>query len=229
MSGPHVFGDGRVGLWVVNPANLNDRLPKIKAYRGGQITDVFLPLVQSTASDAGKVKQAGLFAQGTLVGASLMSADAFADLAIQRIAQVGTGALEANIELPNDALYNPYIRTFMGRFRATRPNYRVRVNIPWRKGGFLPVDLFQEDPNLYVDEQSYFDPPGSTMHPASQADALENLLDAGVPIAKASVCYGAAGPVGGITGTQRVSLLPEWAPSRGIIFQDDLMVEAGLL
>lgn len=226
-TGPHVFGDGRVGLWIINPANLTDRLPKIKA-KAPYITDIFLPLQTAQPTDKATVQNAGLYAQGYAVGASVMTAEGYADSALANIARLATGALDANIELPNDAALGPYIHTFMARFRKARPNYRVRLNVAWRKGVFVPADLVIGDPNLYVAEQNYVDLP--SMNPCSEADALNNLLDAGLPLAKCAVCYGAAGPVGGITGAQRVNTLPTaFAPRRGVIFQDDLMVESGIL
>lgn len=218
--GPHVFGDGRLGLWIVNPENLAARLPKILALPY-PFTDLFLPRT-ATKAHADLVRGTTLFPQlwEAIDGrtAAQMADDVMAD-----VLRLKVGAVDLNVETGTDAALEPYCRSLVGRIRATMPSRRLRLNVAWRKGGFLPIDLLRDDPNLYACEQGYF----AAEDLADAAAALENLVDAGVPLTKAAVCYLAGGHPFKVT--PRVSTLPAWAPSRGVVFQDDLLAEVGVL
>ena len=222
IPGPNVFGDRRLGVWNISPANLPDRLPKFRAYG---ITDVFLPRTATTV-DVKRVRDAGYFV-GLWEAVNGRTAGAMAIAVVADLRRLGVGPADLNVELPTDAALEPYMRALVSSIRAPMPSRRLRLNVAWRKGGFLPVDLLASDPNLYACEQGYF----GDMELASPADALEDLLDAGVPMGKAAVCYGAAGLSAGRSSSTetRVGLLPVWAPRRGVVFQDDLMAEAGML
>mgnify|MGYP001587508146 CR=1 FL=1 len=228
MSGPHVFGDGRVGLWVVNPGNLPDRLNTIKAFANGMITDVFMPQ-SSYPTDMNLLRSNGLNAHlWTVPGA--LSEQAYAAQVLSNINRLAPGAVELNIEV-EDQLLGPYVRTVLGALRFARPSYRFRVNIAPYKASFLPGDLIIKAPHLYLAEQTYY----GDMSRVSEGEALMDMLDAGVPLPKCSLCYGAAMPLPGQVA--RVPSLPTLFYNdrlvrklrRGIIFQDDLMVEMGML
>lgn len=229
MAGPHVFGDGRLGCWIISPANLRDRA---KGLRALGVTDVFLPRTATKADfEWARSGQGGGFVGSSVyeVNAKDRTADQYGADTVADIVRLSAGAADLNVELPVDAAIEPYCRRVLQVVRASMPNRRLRLNVAWRKGGFLPIDLLEGDPNLYACEQNYVDPPGSTMVPTSAADALENLLDAGVPLAKAAVCLGAAGPAPTPTSPRVCTYPYGWTPRRGVIFSDDLLVEAGLL
>lgn len=227
MAGPHVFEDGRIGVWNVSLANLVDRLPKFKAFQHGSITDVFLPSA-ATAADAKKVRDGGLFV-GQWWSVDGLSAEDYAKRALADIKRTTCGAGDLNLEMGDDVKLAAFIRRAVGLLRQSRPGFKFRINIAPRKGVFLPRDLILTDSNLYACEQNYF---GNMEQRFSEAEALQDLLDAGVPIRKAAICYGAACEVGGVTKKQRVNILPNFPVHgirRGVIFTDDLLVEAGLL
>lgn len=221
-----VFED-RPGVWVINPANLPDRLPKLEALG---LLDVFLPRI-AAPEDVALVRAGGCYAHLWVAPDGLNSHD-LANRTLLDHARLKPGAVELNLELSSDVQLPAYIEDVVGLIRSQRKSLRLRVNVAWRKGRFLPIPRLQSDPHLYACEQCYVDPPGMSMSPTSPVDALADLLDAGVPPAKATVCYGAAGPVGGTTGPQRVCTVPHgggWWPRRGVIFHDDLMADVGLL
>lgn len=229
MAGPHVFEDGRFGCWIVNPGALSDRLTRLRELG---FTDLFLRGPDGTA----KLKQAvlgagfrGCHAWWAVDGLNVLQ---YVVRVLGDVTRWSPGAGDLNIELGKDAALEPYIRSVVVGIRASRPRYRLRLNVAARKGGFLPVDLLQSDANLYACEQVYGDSPagGMTLR-FSEADALDRLVAAGVPRHKAAVCYAGAVAVGGVTGPRlRVSGLPNgWLPSRGVVFQDDLLAEAGAL
>lgn len=230
--GPYVFGDDRLGLWIVNPANLTDRLPKIAGALAGTITDLFLPPT-ATAADRTKVLA---FGNGRFRGCLMyavaresITPENFAVEVLSDTARIGAGAADLNVELDGDpARISDYCRRTVARIRQSRPSFRLRLNLAWRKGVAVPVDLVAADPNLYVVEQDYAMTFGD-MTPTSSADALDDLIAAGVPRAKAAVCYGAAGPVFPPPAPRVVTLGVGWRLRRGVIFQDDLMAEVGLL
>lgn len=229
--GPHVFGDDRLGLWIVNLAALPDRLPKIRAALGGTITDLFLPH-SCTREQLDSVRAAGFVGAHLWAATDGLTAGEYVSRWRSTIARLRfNGACELNIELSSDAALEPYMRTVVGGLRGSYPQRRLRLNVAARKAPFLPVNLLETDPHLYVTEQAAFDSPERSMAALySFADVMLELLDYGVPAFKASVCYPAACTVGGITGSQRVNTIPlGWKLRRGVIFQDDLMSDAGLL
>jgi hypothetical protein len=229
MAGPHVFGDGRLGVWIdsspTTPPNLDpNRLARLRELG---FTDAFLRGPEGTTTRKSAVLKAGFVGCSAWWATDGLTAAQYAARALADVARWAPGAGDFNIELGSDAALEPYMRAAVGGFRAQRPNYRLRLNIATRKAGFLPIDLVQSDPNLYACEGTYF---GNMDARYSEADALLELLDAGVPLAKAAVCYAGACTVGGVTGAQRVALYPHtWPPRRGVVFDDNLLAEAGLL
>jgi hypothetical protein len=217
-----VFED-RLGLWVINPANLPDRLPRIRAFGGGIIRDLFLPR-SSTLADFARVRQAELSAH-LYVSPDGLTVEDYAARTLADLARLKPGAIELNIELPSDPPLAPYIRAAVAGIRAQRRHLRLRVNVaPW-KGFALPGDLLVSDPALYACEQNYG---GNMQELYSAADVLDDLRLGGVPAEKRTVCYAAACQV--LDSPARVRTLPDLSRTRrGVIFQDDLMVEAGLL
>jgi len=232
MAGSHVFEDERLGVWITSTASLADkladRLPKLRAAVPA-LTDAFLPR-QATLSNRQAVLQAGFLGAHMWWAVDGLDPASYAKRALADIERVRPGAGDLNIELADDSRIEPYMRSVIGVIRAKRPSYRLRLNVAFRKGRFLPTDLLGSDPNLYVAEQNYIDQPGRSMVPVSAADALLDLLEHGIPMHKAAVCYGAAGPVGGRTGDERVVTLPAGSTiRRGVIFHDDLLADAGLI
>jgi len=213
-----VFED-RLGLYVINPANLASRLPGIRAFG---IKDVFLPR-SAAPSDLALVRAAGLYAH-MWVAVDGLSARDYANRTLFDIQRLGPGAVELNIELSADPPLKDYIAEAVSLIRSRRLRLRMRINVaPW-KGFALPVGALTSDSNLYACEQTY----AGDMSRYSEADAYANMIGWGVPPTKATVCYGAAGPVPGSSG--RVCTLPDLSRwNRGVIFQDDLMAEVGLL
>ncbi len=234
MAGAHVFGDDRLGIWIAPTANLADkladRLPKLRTAVPA-LTDVFLPRA-ATSEDRQAVLAAGFLGAHMWWAVDGLDPLAYAKRTLADIERAKPGAGDLNIELGTDSALEPYMRVVIATIRAKRPSYRLRLNVAFRKGAFVPADLVQSDANLYVAEQNYVDPPGLSMAPTSAADALLDLLEHGFPMEKAAVCYGAAGSVGGKTGAERVNTLPNgggWLPRRGVVFHDDLMADAGLI
>lgn len=229
--GPHVFGDGRIGLQIISPANIAHRLPHIKSFNGGMITDLFLPL-DTTPAHVQQVRDAGLFV--SLVAASNgQPVGTYINQTLSVFDALGVGALELNIEEP-DPVLRSYIEQAVSRLRAKKRNLRVRINIAPYKGFALPYEALRDDTNLYVCEQNYY----GDMSPVAGDEVWRDLVDHGVPGHKASVCYGARGLFvrrdGGVEACALGSLFHQGQLvgrklQRGIIFSDDLMSEVGLL
>ncbi len=217
-----VFED-RLGLWIVNPANLPDRVPKIKAFGGGIIRDLFLPRSAEPA-DMQRVRDAGLYAHLWAAVDGLSPTD-YANRTLLDIQRLKPGAVELNIELGSDPPLAAYIGEVITLIRSKRPSYRLRINVaPW-KAFALPIDLLVRDPNLYACEQNY---EGNMDNLLSAADVQWNMNAWGVPPTQSAVCYAAACRVLG--SSERVRTLPDLSRlKRGVIFHDDLMAEAGLL
>lgn len=238
----HAFQPPSVGLWVVSPANLADRLPKIAQLWGGLISDVFVPgaatlaqadAIRATVRPQGKGKlRAQLWAAANQLPVAAYAAGVLADS--QRLK---AGVADLNIEVPDAGLAD-YVREAVTLIRAERPKFKLRVNIAPTKGFGLVGLPFGNDPYLHACEQDYY----GDMSRFSSDMALSDLLDYGVPRDRASVCYGVASPIGW-TGGER-----PWSTQRhfslgtlyfqaqhvrnlkhGIIYQDDLLVEMGLL
>lgn len=227
--GPHPFGDDRLSLYVVQPAVLVDRLARTRAALGGTFTDLLLPR-SSGPELRGLVLQAGFTGAGLWVADDGLGPSVLASRTLDDLRRTRLGFLELNVESPADHRLPAYVAAVVAGIRTRKPRLRIRLNVRHRKATFLPLALLRDDPQLFAAEQCYVDPPGTSMVPTSAADALRDLLDHGVPPAKAAVCYGAAGPVGGRTGAQRVATVPVgWRIARGVVFQDDLLAEVGLL
>ena len=214
-----VFED-RLGLIVVNPVTPASRLPGIRAFG---IKDVFLPRTASVA-DLAAVRAASLYAH-LWAAVDGMDARNYAARTLLDVQRLGPGAVELNIELGSDMPLPDFIREVVTLIRGKRKSLRLRLNIaPW-KGFALPADLLASDPHLYAAMQNY---EGNMDNLLSAADVYANLLDFGVPPSKATVCYAAACRVLG--SPERVRSLPDLSRrQRGVIFQDDLMAEVGLL
>ena len=219
--GPFVYGDDRLGVWIIESANLTDKLkhvlPRLRNVH--PITDVFLPESVTTAQKD-QVKAAG-YSQALYATANGRSAASLVATALSTHA--GRGALELNIELPFDDQLSPYITEAVARVRLVRPNLALRINVAPFKGYRLPVSLFVDDPKLYVIAQAYY---GNMDGRLSEADVLLDLLEYGIPPAKASIMYGA------MAGQPRRFSLPDVTYRhlrRGSIYSDDLMMNAGLL
>lgn len=238
----HAFAEPSVGLWVVNPANLADRLPKIAKLWDGTISDVFIngtatlaqaDAIRATARPDGTKLRAQLWAVATHYPNAL----AYADAVVADSQRLKAGVADLDIEVPDGVLADYTLRTIRA-IRNKRPKYKLRVNLAPYKGFALTGLAFNGDPNLYACEQAYY----GDMSPVSADEALTDLLDHGVPRVRASVCYGAAGPVGWDGPGQ------PWSENRhctlgtfysggnlvrrlrhGLIYQDDLLVEVGLL
>ncbi|MGH7347331.1 MAG: hypothetical protein ACREK4_20670 [Candidatus Rokuibacteriota bacterium] len=223
-AGPHVFEDGRIGCWIVSVSALD--AGRLAALRRLGFTDLFLRGPDGNLVAKRAVLKAGFTGCHAWWAVDGLTAAQYAARALADVARWSPGAGDLNVELGSDAALEPYMRVAVGAIRAAKPNYRLRLNIATRKAGFLPIDLVQNDPNLYACEGAYF---GNMDSRYSEADALDDLLAVGVERRKAAVCYAGAVAVGGITGTQRVAGIPQWLPRRGVVFQDDLLAEAGLL
>lgn len=215
--------DDRLGLWIINPANLPVRLPRIRSFQGGVIRDLFLPR-DATPADMQRVRDAG-FSAHLWTARDGLAAGEYTDRALADIARLRAGACELNIEgVPDEQLGN-YLRFVVALIRAQRSSYRLRLNLaPW-KGFAVAASRLASDPALYVCAQNY----GGNMDELySPADVLRDLLDQGIPPGKATVCYAAACRVLG--SAQRQRTLPDLTRTRrGVIFSDDLMFDAGLL
>lgn len=237
----HAFAPPSVGLWVVSPANLADRLPKIAALWGGLISDVFVPgsatraqadAIRATRRPDGTMLRAQLWA-----AANEMPVELYADTVEKDTRRLGVGVADLNIEVPDDRIAD-YARRAVAIIRAKRPVFKLRVNLAPTKGFALTGLSFNGDPNLYACQQAFY----GDMSVFSPDMALSDLIDYGVPRDRAAVCYGAAGPIGWTGGGQA------WKTQRhftigtlyyngqlvrgirhGVIFQDDLLAEMGML
>lgn len=226
MAGPHVFGPGRLGCWIVSISNLTSgRMSKLKALG---ISDLFLKGPAASVTAKGIVLNAGFNGCHAYWSVDNLGALDYADRTLADIARWGPGAGDLNIELGSDPPLPDYIKTVVQVIRSQRPNYNLRINLAPRKAFGLQKLSFN-DPHLYACQQNYF---GNMDQRHSEDEALRDLLAFGVPLAKASICYGAACKVGGVTGAKRVNILPDVGIrvlDRGVIFTDDLLAEAGLL
>lgn len=216
-----VFED-RVGLWVVDPDRGVARLPAISAFAGGLIRDVFLPRT-ATPAHFTAVRGAGLYAHLWVATHNRTAAELVADT-LADLTRLKPGALELNLELPADPPLAAFVADVVAGIRAERPSLRMRIDLaPW-KGFALPAAALAADPALYACEQNYL---GNMARLLSPADVLGNLVAYGAPPAKATVCYAAHCEV---LGSPRIRTLPDLSRvKRGLIYQDDLMADAGLL
>lgn len=222
-----VFED-RLGLWIISPANLPARLPGIAAFG---IKDVFLPRDENKTSQThmAEVREAGLYAH-LWAAVDGLSARDYANRTLLDIQRLTPGAVELNIELGSDPPLRAFIREAVTLIRSKRKSLRLRINVaPW-KGFALPADLLsdgslRQDPNLYACEQHY---EGNMDNLLSAEDVAADMRAYGVPDHKATVMYAAHCRVLG--SPERVRTLPDLSRlHRGVIYQDDLMADAGLL
>lgn len=217
-----VFED-RVGLWVVDADRGVARRNAIRAFAGGLVRDVFLPRTATSVHFA-ELRRVGLYAH-LWTAADGRSAMTYAADTLADIHRLGPGACELNIELPSDPPLAAYVEEVVRRIRAVRPRFRLRLNFAGWKGFAVPAELLAHDPNLYACEQAYL---GNMDELLSPADVLADLVEHGAPPAKATVCYAAQCTVLG--SSSRLRTLPDLRRlHRGVIYQDDLMVDAGLL
>lgn len=243
----NAFDEGRVGLWIDDPSNFVGRATNIVRFANGMFTDCFLP---RTAS----VEQFDIINQtwrpdGSLMKAALyevphdLTADAFCDQVGSDLFRINAPSVELDIEKPDDILAQ-FIRDVVNGLRQgkrnkantdwlrwPRPTRPFRINIAPNKGWALPVSLVNNDPNLYVAEQCYY----GDMSRVSEAEVAKDVVSRGIPWDKFAPCYGAAGPVK-LDGTRGITLPSVFYEGRvaaklkkGIVFQDDLMAEVGLL
>jgi hypothetical protein len=237
----HAFQPPSVGLWVVNPANLSDRLPRIAALWGGLVSDVFVSGAASR-SQADAIR-ATVRPNGTKLRAQLWAAAnnlpvaSYADQVVADSKRLDVGVADLNIEVP-DAKLADYIRDAVSLIRAERPTFKLRVDVAPYKGFGLTGLAFAGDGNLYACEQAYY----GDMSPVTADEALADLLDHGVPRARAAIAYGAAGPIGWVApgvpwsttrhftiGTLYFNGQLVRGIRHGLIFQDDLLAEVGQL
>lgn len=221
--------DDRLGLIVINPANLPGRVAAIAALG---VRDVFLPRGvltegvwrETTPSDVAVVKGAGLFAHLWVQPAGRTPAQAVADTDAD-IRRLGTGATCFNWEFGSDLELQRHARETYVLFRRKRRAHRLQFNVaPW-KGQFLPIDLLAPDDNAFACAQAY---EGNMDELLSADDVVWDLRAWGMPEQRATCCYAAACRVRGSNTRQRV--LPSmWKRHRGQIFSDDLLADAGLL
>jgi hypothetical protein len=229
--GPYVFGPGRVGLWVIPNANLTDKLKHVLPRARGPIpnlTDIYLP-PEAQKSHADQCRQAGFFVNTYDVAHTTDPALCAKRMKAHR-ALLKSGALEIDLEgaavQPDKPRLADWTRAFHKEIRRTNPNLPVRLNVTPFKGYALPVSLINNDPHLHVIVQAYF---GNQDGRLSEADVLEDLLDWGVLRQKIQIMYAvlAENPQ-----QQRVYAMPNpeyKAITKGSIYQDDLLIDAGLL
>lgn len=233
---PHAFQPPSVGLWCVNPDNLASRLARIASFANGMFSDVFVPrtatpahiaLIRSTVRPNGTKLRAQLW---TIPG-GLSPAD-YAAQVLGDINRLNPGVVELDIE-ESDGVMRGYVDQTIAALRKVRPKFLFRVNTAPFKGYVLPVSRFQTDPALYACGQTYY----GDMSRASEAEVILDLIDWGIPRAKASCCYGAAAPTYYPANVGRTLALGTLyyqggfvrQLAQGLVFQDDLMAQVGLL
>lgn len=220
-AGPHVFGDGRVGLWVQSNSNLKDKLIHfLPRLRGAvpNLTDIFLP-TEATIDHRRQVLGAEFFCHKYTVNHSL----APIALADKAIAAHHGGAMELNIEGLSENILEQYVRDAVKRVRAKKPNLPLRINVVPFKAQWLPKDLFHSDSQLFVIAQSY----GGNMEILYAADEVKRDLTAwGIPEEKVSVQHAIMCTTN--PNAPRQVTLPV-IRGRGSLYIDDLLQDAGLL
>lgn len=191
-------------------------------------------------------------------GDSFTAAQAISDA----IARSGVGASDLDCENPKDselasdmeglidALRNkvkvidaqgrPVIDPATGSQQIGRKSFLFRLTVAPRKAGFLPIKRLQEDPNLFGNIFSYY----GNMEMYNPAQAVKDLIAAGVPEYKLSLYLGAAANCraeqpDGTFKDQRVFALPtvwyeghfsgNWLTDGESVWDDDLLGDFGLL
>jgi hypothetical protein len=232
-TGPHVFGDNRLGLWsaptykagVYSASAYKDKLthflPRLRM-AVPNLTDIFLP-PEAGIAHKDQCRQANFFVH-TYAVAHGMDPVWFAKSSLARRKVQGTGALELNFEgsaVEQMGLFD-YVTQTIAEVRRTNPNLPVRINVVPFKGQFLPRDLIVTDPNLFVIAQTY----GGNMEILYAADEVKRDLTAwGIPEEKVSVQHAVmcSGPY-----YPRQITLPV-IRGRASLYIDDLLLDAGLL
>lgn len=231
-----VFED-RLGCWIVpdGAGKVAPKLARLPGLAALGVRDVFLPR-QAEPGDFQTVRGQGLGAHLWAATDGLAVED-YVNRFLLDFKRLGSrGAGELNIELPSDPPLAAYMRRAVALIRQVKPRLPLRLNVAPFKGFALPVDLLTADAHLYVCEQSFY----GDMSRVAESDALYDLLSWGVPLAKATVCYGGAALVPDAPQPPRrmVGLGTRWTWSngavvgslkRGVIFQDDLLADVGLL
>lgn len=223
--GPHVYGRNRRGLWVASSSNLTDKLgyflPRLRNAIPN-LTDLFLP-PEATADNASRCRENGFFAHTYDVARDRGPA-AFAKAALAARKRQGTGALDLNFEgssITDDGM-GAYIVSTLKQLRSTNPNLPVRINVVPFKGKFLPVELINADPQLFVVAQGY----GGNMDILYAADeVLDDLVSYGIDKPKTNVMHAVMCSRG---AGERQLTLPA-VRDKGAFFIDDLLLDAGLL
>lgn len=229
--GAYVFGPNRVGLWVVQNAGLTDKLKHLLPRARGPIpnlTDIYLP-PEAQKSHADQCRAHGFFVNTYDVAYNTPAAESARRMLAHR-AVLKSGAIEIDLEgtavQPDKPALAAWATLFHREVRRTNPNLPIRFNVPPYKGYALPVALINNDPKVNVIVQAYF---GNQDGRLSEADVLEDLLDWGVLREKIQIMYGV---LCDNPQQQRVYSLPNpeyKAITKGSVYQDDLLLDAGLL
>lgn len=224
--GPYVFGPDRLGLMCIENAGLTDKLrhilPRLRA-TGYPFTDIFLP-ASAFVADRLVVRDNDFFAHVWDTPKGRAPVQFVREVLDARSNCIGsTGALELNIELPDDQTLKQYLRDVIKAVRAQKPRISLRLNVAPYKGYVLPVDMLVADPRTHVIAQAYF---GNMDGRLSEAEVLKDMLAYGVPARQAHVMYAA------MAGSPRAFLLPGAgykALSTGSIYSDDLLLDSGII
>lgn len=224
--GPSVFGRGRQELWVASNANLKDKLahylPRLRNPLP-HLTDIFLP-PEATLDHKSQVRAAGFFCHTYVVAEGLDPA-ALAKKALDARRRQGTGALEFDIEgsAVNDANMSSYIKGVIAAVRKNHPNLPFRINVVPYKGQFLPVEVINDDPKVFLVVQSY----GGNMDILFPADEVkQEVVYYGMNPDKVSVMHAVmCAPKPGMPRQVTVPAVRD----KGAFYIDDLLLDAGLL
>lgn len=226
--GPHVFGPNRVGLWVASGDNLPDKLRHILPRSRTLIpnlSDIYLP-IEATSQARDVVRQNDLYAHLYVVANGVPAVE-LAKQAKARRLMLGTGAIEVDLEgaavQPDLPAMAGYAKAFVAEIRRTNPRLPLRLNVPPYKGYALPIQLIIDDPQLFVIAQAYY---GNMDGRLSEADVLLDLLDYGVPRAKAQIHYAV------MANEPRTFVLPgaDYKPlTQGSVYIDNLLLDSGRL
>ena len=228
IAGPHVFGSNRRGIWVASNSNLTDKLKHFAPRLRNAIpnlTDVFLP-PEATSAHKDILRTNNFFVHMYDVARDRGPIE-FADAALARHKAQGTGALELNFEGGpiTDAGMAAYVTATIKRVRARKPNRAVRINVVPFKGQFLPVDLINDDAQLFVCAQAY----GGNMDILYAADEVkDDLTDHGILPQKVNVMHAVMCDTTDDFWDDRQVTLPV-VRDKGAFYIDDLLLDAGLL
>lgn len=205
-------------------------------------TDVFLPhTAQVVAFDRVRAQSRP---DGTKLKAQMwidpheLSAADLADTVYQDIIDKKPGVVELDVE-PNstnrteaDGKYAQYMADLIPLLRVKArwmEHFPFRLNVPPNKAHHLP-NAVTTDPYLYASVQAYY----GDMSRVSEAEALTELLERGVPLARAAITYGVIAP--DKDGVRRLTLPTIFYQGRvvrklrrGLVFTDDLLADQGLI